>query len=79
MTAKEKADYLLHKMSIDFDMCRGQNIQCAINAVDEIIKSNPVVFENVLSFTEDKITQAEWVMINNTKYWQEVMKELEKL
>jgi len=38
MSPKEKAKELVDKMSIDFDMCRGQNIQCAIIAVDELIK-----------------------------------------
>jgi hypothetical protein len=39
MTAKEKAEELVEKMSIDWDMCRGQNIQCALIAVDEILKA----------------------------------------
>jgi hypothetical protein len=37
MTPKEKAEELVEKMSIDWDMCRGQNIQCALVAVDEIL------------------------------------------
>jgi GH25 family lysozyme M1 (1,4-beta-N-acetylmuramidase) len=39
MTPNEKAKELVEKMSIDWDMCRGQNIQCALIAVDEILKA----------------------------------------
>lgn len=37
MTAEEDADELVEKMTIDWDMCRGQNIKCAIICVDEML------------------------------------------
>ena len=40
MTAKEKADELIEKMTIDWDMCRGQNIKCAIICCDEILSED---------------------------------------
>jgi hypothetical protein len=65
MTPKEKAEELVEKMSIDWDMCRGQNIQCALVAVDEIIASHYKVLTGVNNSTLD--------------YWQDVKREIEKL
>jgi hypothetical protein len=76
MTPKEKAEELVRNFySIGAIECK----QCALIAVDEILKSNPVEFENVLTFTTDKITKSEWVMINNKEYWQQVKKYISYL
>jgi hypothetical protein len=64
MTPKEKAEELVEKMSIDWDMCRGQNIQCAIIAVDEILKDR------------ENLSEYYWIDLD---YWQQVKNEIEKL
>jgi hypothetical protein len=66
MTPKEKAEELVEKMSIDWDMCRGQNIQCALVAVDEIIST--------VNMCIPYLNEETYV-----KYWQEVKNEIEKL
>jgi hypothetical protein len=66
MTPKEKAEELVEKMSIDWDMCRGQNIQCALVAVDEIISTVNMCIPYLNEETY-------------MKYWQEVKNEIEKI
>jgi hypothetical protein len=75
MTPKEKAEELVEKMSIDWDMCRGQNIQCALVAVDEIILSI-IQIHNGMTWSERRQTTE-----RNTgyAYWQDVKREIEKL
>ena len=83
MTAKEKAQELLDKMSsqtYSYQPYAGAyyNIEeigdeagkkCALIAVDEIIESLPCREEY----------GGEWKLIDNTEYWQEVKQEIEKI
>ena len=65
----EAKDYTLKKPS----MSKEQAIQCALIAVDEIIKANPykwVPFMN--QYTETVLT-------SNIPYWQEVKLEIENI
>lgn len=67
MTAKEKAEQLLKKYSTYFpNFYHERAIQCALIAVDEIIKSNP----HSNPFNTD-VYSTMW-------YWQEVKHELNK-
>jgi hypothetical protein len=68
MTPKEKAKELIDKMygdEVDY-MTEEQAKQCALIAVDEIIASNPIAFDE-----EDNCIAKQW--------WQEVKTEIEKL
>ena len=69
MTAKEKAQDLYFKFYSEILSLRDEPAkQCALIAVDEIIKSNPT-----------KVTEnAVWFKLN-IEYWQEVKQEIEKL
>ena len=75
MIPKEKAKELIKKMHIENDlifvMSKVQAKQCALIAVDEIIKSNPCY--------EDSDRGGNFQWNDNTYYWQEVKKEIEKL
>lgn len=73
MTPRDKAEELVEKMSFDFDMCRGQNIKCALIAVDEIINSSPSL--PILSDNGSYGSDIE----ESTKWWQQVKNEIEKL
>ena len=64
MTPKEKAQELLNKMA--FEVCKTDAKQCALIAVDEIIASNPIAFDE-----DDNCIAKQW--------WQEVKTEIEKL
>jgi hypothetical protein len=68
MTPKEKAKELLDKFKkINDDYIDNyQSIPCALIAVDEIIASNPIAFDE-----NDNCIAKDW--------WQEVKKEIEKL
>jgi len=62
MTPKEKALEIIGKFyytGIDEYSCK----QCALIAVDELLKNNKILFEDVL----------------NDQYWQEVKQEIENL
>jgi len=75
MTPKEKAIDLVDKMTIDFDMCRGQNIKCALIAVDEIILScleTTKLYENNDMINSDLSCQP-------LGYWEEVKTEINNL
>ncbi|CAK0771565.1 conserved hypothetical protein [Gammaproteobacteria bacterium] len=64
MTPKEKAEELVDKFSDAINYCSQQEVkQCALIAVDEIIK-----FSIPLKCT-----------VNEDVYWQEVKQEIEKL
>jgi len=68
MTPKEKAEDLVDRYYWTFgDGYLGeQHIQCALIAVDEIIASNPIAFDE-----DDNCIAKQW--------WQEVKIEIEKL
>jgi hypothetical protein len=73
MTPKEKADKLCidflmkpNNTDIRFGMDKQLAKQCALIAVDEIIASNPIAFDE-----DDNCIAKDW--------WQEVKKEIEKL
>ena len=64
MTAKQKAQELVNKMA--FEICKTDAKQCALIAVDEIIKANPYEVSKIdIDSTID--------------YWTEVKQEIEKL
>ena len=63
MTPKEKAKELVDKM-INVGLLNNYEAKlCALIAIDEILKNNKILFEDVL----------------NDYYWQEVKQEIEKL
>jgi len=67
MTPKEKAQELFTKFSsntVHYDAAK----QCAIIAVDEIIKTDTLIDEDTFVMTPSYL-----------QYWQEVKQELEKL
>jgi hypothetical protein len=66
MNPKEKANNLFNKMIVDFNIDKWQSKQCALIAVDEIIKLD----YNVLEYYGN---------LSSTEYWQEVKQEIEKL
>jgi hypothetical protein len=68
MTPKEKANELVDRYYWTFgDGYLGeQHIQCALIAVDEIIKSNPIKFDE-----DDNCIEKNW--------WKEVKQEIENL
>jgi hypothetical protein len=73
MTPKEKAEQLifyyqnlLEPYLKNINSLRNKSIQCALIAVDEIIASNPIAFDE-----EDNCIAKQW--------WQEVKTEIEKL
>jgi len=69
MTPKEKAKELVYKIREDLFEQRFVKITledavvCALIAVDEILKNNKILFEDVL----------------NDQYWEEIKQEIEKL
>jgi hypothetical protein len=68
MTPKQKAEELVLKFE-DYTDCadeRGFAIKCALIAVDEIIASNPIAFDE-----DDNCIAKQW--------WQEVKTEIELL
>jgi hypothetical protein len=66
MTPKEKAKELVDKFNVVGLQQRAEAYQCAVIAVDEIIASNPIAFDE-----EDNCIEKHW--------WQEVKTEIEKL
>jgi hypothetical protein len=73
MTPKEKAEQLifyyqnlLEPYLKNINSLRNKSIQCALIAVDEIIASNPIAFDE-----DDNCIAKQW--------WQEVKIEIEKL
>jgi hypothetical protein len=64
MTPKEKADYLIRQMTIDFSIEFEQSKQCALIAVDEILLIE-IINESVDDFY--------------LRYWIEVKQEINKL
>jgi hypothetical protein len=66
MTPKEKAQELVDKYYIFNHIGNRHAIKCALIAVDEIIASNPIAFDE-----DDNCIEKNW--------WQEVKKEIELL
>jgi hypothetical protein len=68
MTPKEKAKELVEAMAFSCRECdyEAKAKQCALIAVDEIIASNPIAFDE-----DDNCIGKQW--------WQEVKTEIEKL
>jgi hypothetical protein len=66
MTPKEKAKELVDKFNVVGLQQRAEAYQCAVIAVDEIIASNPIAFDE-----DDNCIEKNW--------WKEVKKEIEKL
>jgi hypothetical protein len=72
MTPKEKAEEICRKMLFQIEwnaqpsVVKGAAKQCALIAVDEIIQSNPCKLDG---FEYER----------NTKYWEDVKQEIEKL
>ena len=69
MTPKEKAEELVFKFDLPSGLMSIERKQCALIAVDEIIKSHYINGNTVIS--SDGMTQM--------NYWQEVKTEIEKL
>jgi hypothetical protein len=66
MTPKEKAKELVDKFNVVGLQQRAEAYQCAVIAVDEIIASNPIAFDE-----QDNCIAKQW--------WKEVKKEIELL
>ena len=66
MTPKEKAVELVDKFRLSKAITESYAKQCALIAVDEIIKSNPY-----------EVSKTD--MDSTIEYWQEVKQEIEKL
>jgi hypothetical protein len=66
MTPKEKAKELVDKFNVVGLQQRAEAYQCAVIAVDEIIASNPIAFDE-----QDNCIAKQW--------WQEVKTEIQKL
>jgi hypothetical protein len=66
MTPKEKAKELVDKFNVVGLQQRAEAYQCAVIAVDEIIASNPIAFDE-----DDNCIEKQW--------WQEVKTEIELL
>lgn len=80
MTPKEKAEELLNKYQrvvkawVDWEQQKREAKQCALIAVDEVLKSkgytgNPMIDNDTYNFMED-IERLNW------DYWQEVKQEI---
>jgi len=78
MTPKEKAKELYFKMHSQEQIVSKEAKQCALIAVDEILKSSPLDPNNAEEWLqpEDWFSEAN---ISAEKYWQEVKKEIENL
>ena len=71
MTPEEKALEIFNKMCSSVDELLPLDVrECALIAVDEIL--------NVIPCYEEYGSNG-WVLIDNSEYWEEVKKEIEKL
>ncbi len=82
MTPKEKAEELIHKMYVVHSNS-ASNItlsfakQCALIAVDEILKAP---FENsYIDLISDEAEDTDWFWDKFKEYWTQVKQEIEKL
>jgi hypothetical protein len=66
MTPKEKAKQLVDKFNVVGLQQRAEAYQCAVIAVDEIIASNPIAFDE-----DDNCIEKNW--------WKEVKQQIELL
>jgi hypothetical protein len=66
MTPKEKAEELVEKFRISKAITESYAKQCALIALDEIIASNPIAFDE-----DDNCIEKNW--------WKEVKQEIETL
>jgi len=71
MTAKDKAEQLVDKMYMPENIYQGHELakQCAIIAVDEIIKAKTKILDKGDG----------WQLVESNIYWQEVKQEIENL
>ena len=71
MTPEEKALEIFNKMCSSVDELLPLDVrECALIAVDEIL--------NIIPCYEEYGSNG-WVLIDNSEYWKEVKKEIEKL
>lgn len=71
MTPEEKALEIFNKMCSSVDELLPLDVrECALIAVDEIL--------NIIHCYEEYGSKG-WVLIDNSEYWEEVKKEIEKL
>ena len=71
MTPEEKALEIFNKMCSSVDKLLPLDVRkCALIAVDEIL--------NIIPCYEEYGSNG-WVLIDNSEYWEEVKKEIEKL
>ena len=71
MTPEEKALEIVNKMCSSVDELLPLDVrECALIAVDEIL--------NIIPCYEEYGSNG-WVLIDNSEYWEEVKKEIEKL
>ena len=71
MTPEEKALEIFNKMCSSVDELLPLDVrECALIAVDEIL--------NLIPCYEEYGSNG-WVLIDNSEYWEEVKKEIEKL
>jgi hypothetical protein len=73
MDSKEKADYLIRQMTVDFSMELEQSKLCAIVAVNEILNSSPslpILGDGGYLYEDIELSK---------NYWQEVKSEIEKI
>ena len=71
MTPEEKALEIFNKMCSSVDELLPLDVrECALIAVDEILNFIPCY---------EEYGSNGWVLIDNSEYWEEVKKEIEKL
>ena len=79
MTPREKAVELVHKFGMENQYYERAK-QCALIAVDEILKAYPHTFDKELEYTS---SGDEIIVIKNTRcnneFWYNVKQEIEKL
>jgi len=77
MTIKEKAKELVDKFTVVGLQQRNEGIQCAIIAVDEILKAP---FENsYIDLIPDEAEDTDWFWDKFIEYWTQVKQEIETL
>jgi hypothetical protein len=82
MTAHDKAIELLLTFSILPEGCNDTVKQCALVAVDEIIKSDEISNYPELKPHVDTMewtSDSNWIESAKERYWQEVREEIEKI
>ena len=77
MTPKKKAKYLVDKFDLPSGLMSIERKQCALIAVDEILKS-PLTFDTEQVKYSDGSYAREYYEIPN-RYWTQVKQEIEKL